>query len=124
MAVIPYSRDLCRAESVDDVPGNDARVVANAVDEARVAAPLKLHAEDIEPWHWSDAAGVDDLAPRIEDGDAQPRIRAAVAGRPDDRVDPLCREVQALGRRPGDRPGRPERLGLPGIETVIQDVRI
>src|SRR5690349_3786596 len=102
------------------MPGDGRRVVANAVDEARVAAALKLHAEHIQPRYRSDATGVDDLAARIEDRDVQPRVRPTVAGGPDDGVDPLGGKMQVIGRRPGERPRRPERLGLFGGDAVLR----
>ena len=97
--------------SVGDVAGDEGGVVADAVDEVRVAAVLEALAEHVQPGDRGDAAPVDDLALRVEDRHLQPRVAAAVAGGPHDGAD-----AGGTGVEPGDRLGRaqPVERGRPG----------
>ena len=99
-------------------------VVADAVDEVRVAAVLEALAEDVQPGDRRDAAPLADLAVGVEDRDLQPRVGAAVAGGPDDRADAVaaCRSSDVSRRRRAQPGGRARRRGPRAVEAGGVDV--
>ena len=82
---------------LDDVVGDERGVAADAVDEVRVAAVLEALTEHVQAGHRGDAAAVADLARGVEDREVQPRVGAAVAGRPDDGAMPAARRSSVRG---------------------------
>ena len=68
MAVPVGSSVAQHAFGASDVLGERACVVANAVDEARLAGTLEVEAEGVQAGCRGDAAFVDDLAPNVENG--------------------------------------------------------
>ena len=67
---------------MDEVVGDPCRIPADAVDEVRVAVVLEALAEDVEAGHGRAPAPLADLAGPVEHGQVQPRIHAAMTGRP------------------------------------------
>ena len=93
--------------------GDVRGVVADAVDEVRVAPVLEALPDHVETGDGGDAAPLDDLAVGAQDGNVQPRVRAAVAGGPHDRGDAVPPGVE-----PRDRLGREEFGGRDGGENL------
>ena len=86
------------------------RVVSDSIDEAGVAATLKVEPQHIEPAMRGHAGLVVDLSATVEHGNAEPRIGAAITCGPDDGADSLGAQVQLLGRLIRQWPGRDKGL--------------
>ena len=74
-----------------------ASVVSRTIDEAGVAAMLKVLPYNVKTRYRSDTALLTDRAVWCQDGDVQPRVVWAVAGRDDHRSEMLSGQVQ-IGR--------------------------
>jgi len=85
-------------------------VPADPADEVRVAVVLEALAEHVQAGNGGDAAALPELAVGVEDGDAQPRVGPAVAGRPDHGADARLSQVQFVDHRCG--PDCRDRLGV------------
>src|SRR5688572_21955034 len=80
-----------------DLTRNHPCIVADAVDKTRVSPALKIQAEHVEPSNWGNPILVHDFAAKIENGNAQPRVRTSITGRPDHRIDALILQIEAAG---------------------------
>ena len=89
-------------EVVDHV----ASIVSRTIDETGVAAMLKVLPYNVKTWYRSDTALLTDRAVWCQDGDVQPRVVWAVAGRDDHRSEMLSGQVE-----PRHRIGDAERIG-------------
>jgi len=92
------------------VSDDEGGVPADPADEVRVAVVLEALAEHVKAGNGGDAAALAELAVGVEDGDAQPRVDPAVAGRPDDGADACLSQVQFVDHRCG--PDGRDRLGV------------
>src|SRR5262245_27659476 len=117
-------RDTLAAQHAGDVIRQLERVAADAVDEARVPAALKVESEDVEARHGRDAAVVEDLAAGVEHRDSQPRVRPTVTRRPDHRGNTGGLKVEARPCADGQRPRGLEGLAPSGVETGLGYERV
>src|SRR5262245_17009449 len=77
--------DTLAAQHAGDVIRQLESVAADAVDEARVPAALKVESEDVQARHGRDAAVVEDFAAGVEHRDSPPPGRPTVPRRPERR---------------------------------------
>ena len=95
--------------STGEVVGDEVGVAADAVDGVAVAGVLEALTEHVEPGQRCDTAPVADLAVLVQHGHVQPRVGAAVAGRPHHGVDAPVGQVEPVRCR--CRPERRDRVG-------------
>src|SRR5918994_5958790 len=96
--------------SANEVVGDEGGVAAHAVDAVGVAGVLEVLAEDVQPGQRGDTSPLADLTESVEDGQVEPRIRAAVPGRPHHAGDAAVVQVEPMRNRSG--PDGRERLGV------------
>ena len=85
---------MATPERVLDVMGELGGVGADAVQEARVPATHEVEAERVQARLRRDAALVPELAPVVQDRDVEPRVLAAIPGRPHDGADAGRPEIE------------------------------
>src|SRR5262245_24599950 len=86
-----YSSSACsgsiETRSTRDLLRQERGVVPDAIDERRVAAPLKVRTKHEQSGHGRDPFALPDLAAIVEHRHPQPRVTASEAGGPDHRID-------------------------------------
>ena len=99
--------------------GNELGVVADAIDEARLAGALKVETERVEAGRVRDPAVVNDLASHVQHRHLQPWVLPSVAGGPKHGRDSGVTEVELGGW--ARNPNRRSAIGALGPHQRLID---